>query len=220
MDLDTTRTKNAYRKIISDFENRKIDLLVGTQMLTKGLDFDNVSVVGIINADSLWSFPDFRSFERSFQLITQVSGRAGRKNGRGKVIIQTYKPEHPIIKHVIDNDYLSFFNLQLYERNKFMYPPYYRLIKLTLKHKDSATLNNAAKDIAGILRNSISEKILGPEYPMVSKIKNIFLKDILIKIERGSELNKLKSKLIDCLENPEINKWHSKIKWIIDVDPL
>jgi len=219
MDLDTTRSKNSYRKIISDFENRKIDILVGTQMITKGLDFDNVGVVGVINADSLWSFPDFRSYERSFQLIMQVSGRAGRKKERGKVIIQTYKPEHSIIQHIISNDYITFFYSQLNERQKFNFPPYYRIIKITLKHKKSDILNIAAKEIAEILRKSLPDKILGPEYPVVSRIKNIFLKDILIKIERSSNLNKSKTTLLDCLENPEKNKWYSKIKWSIDVDP-
>ncbi|MCK4361231.1 MAG: primosomal protein N', partial [Bacteroidales bacterium] len=141
MDLDTTRSKFAYQRIINDFEDRKIDVLVGTQMVTKGLDFDNVSVVGILNADNMINFPDLRSFERSFQLMAQVSGRAGRKKKRGKVIIQTYNPSHPVVRFVIDNDYVSMFNNQLIERRNFKYPPFTRLIQIKLKHKDYNVLN-------------------------------------------------------------------------------
>ncbi|MFZ4401255.1 MAG: replication restart helicase PriA [Bacteroidales bacterium] len=220
LDLDTTRSKNAYRRIITDFEDQKIDILVGTQMVTKGLDFDNVNIVGILNADNMISYPDFRSFERSFQMMAQVSGRAGRKGERGKVIIQTYKPNHEVIKNVINNDYLSMFNSQIIERQTFKYPPFYRLIKITLKHKDADILNKIAAEFAITLRKSLNKNILGPEFPMVSRIKNMFLKDILIKIDRESSLKQVKGKIRIIIENFRQNSKNAQIRLSIDVDPI
>ncbi len=220
MDLDTTRSKNAYRRIISDFEDRKIDILVGTQMVTKGLDFDNVSVVGILNADNMISYPDFRSYERSFQMMAQVSGRAGRKGERGKVIIQTYNPHHEIIKNVINTDYLAMFNSQISERKTFKYPPYFRLIKITLKHKESDILNKAATEFATTLRKAFDKRVLGPEFPMVSKIKNMYLKDILIKVEREANLKQAKEQLKYIIENFKKTDKYSQIRLVIDVDPV
>jgi primosomal protein N' (replication factor Y) len=220
MDLDTTRSKFAYTRIISDFEEGKIDILVGTQMITKGLDFNNVGVVGILNADNMINFPDFRSFERSFQLMAQVSGRAGRKGERGKVIIQTYKPQHEVIKNVVNTDYLAMFNSQLNERKKFKYPPYYRLIKITLKHKDAEFLNKAAAAFAKELRKSFDKNVLGPEYPIVSRIKNMFLKDILLKIEREHNLTSSKNRLNQIIDEFKKSDKSKQIKLIIDVDPL
>ncbi|MCX6231591.1 MAG: primosomal protein N' [Bacteroidetes bacterium] len=220
MDLDTTRSKNAYRRIIADFEDGKIDILVGTQMITKGLDFNNVGVVGILNADNMISFPDFRSYERSFQLMAQVSGRAGRKGERGKVIIQTYKPQQEVIKNVINTDYLAMFNSQLHERKTFKYPPFYRLIKITLKHKDANLLNQAAADIAKELRLTFAKNVLGPEYPIVSRIKNMYLKDILIKIERESHLKTAKVQLNHIIEHFKKSDKNKQLRFIIDVDPM
>lgn len=219
MDLDTTRSKHAYQRIIHDFENRKIDILVGTQMVTKGLDFDNVSVVGILNADNLISYPDFRSPERSYQLMAQVSGRAGRKNKRGKVIIQTYNPYHTIIRNVIDNDYLKTYKEIILDRINFHYPPFYRLIEIRLKHKDYRILNPVTDELAQILKAKFGSRILGPEYPIVSRIKNLYIKNILLKIERDISLIKVKEELmaiLDQFRKPTISKG---VYIIIDVDP-
>ena len=220
MDLDTTRTKNALQQIINDFEDKRIDIIVGTQMVTKGLDFDNVGLVGILNADNMLNFPDFRSFERSYQLMAQVSGRAGRKNQRGKVIIQTYNPFHPIISNVIKNDYSAMFNSQLIERKKFRYPPYYRLIQVKLKHKNHNVLNKAAAELAVELRKVFGKRVLGPEYPLVSRIKNLYLKNILIKIEKESSVSFLKTTLKNQIEIFRAKKSNASVKVQIDVDPV
>jgi primosomal protein N' (replication factor Y) (superfamily II helicase) len=220
MDLDTTRSKFAYQNIISDFENRRIDILVGTQMVTKGLDFDNVSVVGIMNADGLISFPDFRSYERSFQLMAQVSGRAGRKTKRGRVVIQTYNPQHAVIKDVINNDYLSMYRSQILERRNFKYPPFYRLINLILKHKDPRVLNDGARELAVLLRNDFQKQVLGPEYPLVSRIKNLYIKHIMIKLERDTTLEGKKKRIRDMLDTFRGNAVYKSIRIQLDVDPV
>lgn len=220
MDLDTTRSKNAYQKIINDFEEKRIDILVGTQMVTKGLDFDNVSVVGILNADNLMSYPDFRSFERSFQLMAQVSGRAGRKYKRGKVIIQTYNPSHQVIWYVIKNDYEMMFRSQVQERRNFRYPPFYRLIRLQLKHKTPEILNRSANQLAGSLRNILGKRILGPEYPVVSRIKNLYLKDILIKLEKSGETASMKEMISKCIDDFKMACPDKSVRVVIDVDPV
>jgi len=219
MDLDTTRSKNSYQRIITDFEDRKINILVGTQMVTKGLDFDNVSIVGVLNADNMINFPDFRSFERSFQILAQVSGRAGRKK-KGKVIIQTYKPQHMVIENVITNNYSGMYLSQLKERQTFKYPPFHRLIQLKLKHKDPKVLNQGASELAKQLRDKFGKRVLGPEYPLVSRIKNLYLKNILIKIEKGISVSKEKE--IISKEIEEFRK-HSDCKQVrvqVDVDPV
>lgn len=220
MDLDTTRSKNAYRNIITDFEERRIDILVGTQMVTKGLDFGNVSVVGILNADNLISFPDFRSFERSFQLMAQVSGRAGRDKKRGKVIIQTYNPHHAVIRYVMQNDYMAMYLSQMQERKLFKYPPYYRLIELQLQHKDPNMVNNAASELAGHLRRILGKRVLGPEYPLVSRIKNLYLKNILIKLERTEKLEEMKKHLADAIDFFITQSQFKAARVVIDVDPM
>lgn len=218
MDYDTTRSKNAYQQMIHDFEEHRIDILVGTQMVTKGLDFDKVSVVGILNADNMLSFPDFRAFERSFQLMEQVSGRAGRKNKQGTVIIQTYRPDHPIIKLVEQHDYQALYNTQMIERNLFKYPPFYRLIKLTLKHKDPQILNKGADKLALMLRPVFDKNILGPEYPLVSRIQQFYLKDILLKFPRDGKMMQKKQLLKNyLLEFSKISDFKS-IRVVIDVD--
>ncbi|RAJ17039.1 replication restart helicase PriA [Olleya aquimaris] len=192
MDLDTTRGKFGYEKIITAFEQQDIDVLVGTQMLTKGLDFRNVKLVGVMNADNLLNFPDFRAHERSFQLMLQVSGRAGRTEKRGKVLIQTYNPYHKILQQVSTNDYVSMFKEQLEERYNYNYPPYFRLIKITIKHRDYNKVNMAADWLAKALTQLFKHHVLGPEFPPISRIRNQYHKNILIKIPQGQSLGKTK----------------------------
>ncbi|MCG8523580.1 MAG: primosomal protein N', partial [Pseudomonadales bacterium] len=188
MDLDTTRAKKAYEQIIFKFENHQLDILIGTQMVTKGLDFDNVRVVGILNADQLLNYPDFRSYERSFQLIAQVSGRAGRKNKQGIVVVQTTQPNHPVLKEVVENSYSNFFNQQMAERKMFKYPPAYRLVKIVLKHKNRERVDFAASNLASALRKRFGFNLLGPEYPVVGRIQNWFQKEIWIKMSKDSQV--------------------------------
>lgn len=195
MDLDTTRGKHAYERIITSFEQQEVDVLVGTQMVTKGLDFRNVNLVGIMNADSLLNFPDYRAHERSFQLLTQVAGRAGRTQKRGKVIIQTYNPYHQILRQVTDGDFEGMFKEQLYEREQYKYPPTNKIIQLTFKHKEYNRLNEAAEWFAKSLRNLFTSNVLGPEYPPVARIRNQYLKHVLIKIPDGQSLIKTKKSI-------------------------
>ncbi len=219
MDLDSTRRKKAYDQIISDFENRKIDILVGTQMVTKGLDFDNVSLVGILNADNMLNFPDFRAFERSYQLMAQVSGRAGRKNKRGKVIIQTSNPNHKIIKFVIDNDYEGMLLSQLSERKKFRYPPFFRLIIITVKHKKPDILEEALTIMTRELKNYFKDRILGPQAPVVSRIQNWYIKNYILKLEKDSYTNKAKEYLLKLMNFIKSQPNFSALQTVIDVDP-
>ena len=220
MDLDTTRSKHGHHKIITDFEDQKIDILVGTQMVTKGLDFDHVSTVSILNADNMLSYPDFRSGERSYQLMAQVSGRSGRKKKRGEVIIQTWQPSNEIIRDVVANDYQAMYLKQLNDRNRFKYPPFYRLIVLRLKHKKSDKLNKASSVLAAGLRKEFGNRILGPEYPMVSRIMNLYIKQIMIKMERGGSVKHMKDKLTTILEEFNQDKEFKGVRVIIDVDPV
>jgi primosomal protein N' (replication factor Y) len=192
MDLDTTRSRNAYENIIQSFEAGEIDVLVGTQMVSKGLDFDNVSVVGILNADNMLNFPDFRAFERSYQLMAQVSGRAGRKKKRGTVVIQSSKPSHPIIKNVIQNDYYGMYQGQLEERKQFNYPPYYKMVKILMKHKKTDHLERAANQLGESLRKVFGYRVLGPQIPIVGRVQNYFLKHIIVKVEKEKSLSKSK----------------------------
>jgi primosomal protein N' (replication factor Y) len=220
MDLDSTRSRFAHQRIISNFESGNIDVLVGTQMVTKGLDFDRVSVVGILNADNMIYFPDFRSYERSFQLMAQVGGRAGRKTKRGKVIIQTWHPDHPVIHFVRDHDFPAMFQAQLADRYKFRYPPYYRLIIIRLKHRDYKILNQASAHLAAILRQHLEKRVLGPEYPLVSRIKNLYIKQIMVKIERPSPLKSYKQTILKAVSEMQGVREFIRVRAIIDVDPL
>lgn len=220
MDLDTTRSKHAHHRIISDFEERRVDVLTGTQMVTKGLDFDNVSLVGILNADNMISFPDFRSFERSYQMMAQVSGRAGRKNKQGKVVIQTRNPQHPVIKLVIDNDYEGMYQVQIAERRQFNYPPYSRLVKLSLKHKEPEPLTEAAAELARVFRKEFPKQILGPEFPVVSRIRNYYIKEILIKLRRDATLADSKARIGNLLDSFLKTTSHKQLRVVIDVDPM
>lgn len=216
MDLDTTRSKNGYQQIISDFEQHKTDILVGTQMVTKGLDFDRVSVVGILNADALISFPDFRSFERAFQLLAQVSGRAGRKEVPGKVVIQSYQPEHPALKYVETNDFMAMYRSQIAERKEYHYPPITRLVKVTLKHPDEKVVTEAAQTLAVPLREAFPGHVLGPQAPLVSRIQNYYLEDFWIKLAKDSQLENHKATLLKILQ--KFQQDHKTVRVVINVD--
>jgi len=220
MDLDTTRKKHAYEKLIYKFENRELDILVGTQMVSKGLDFDNVSLVGILNADAMLNYPDFRAYERSFQMMAQVAGRAGRKNKRGKVLIQTYTPDHPILRNVINNDYPAMYATQLEERQNYVYPPFYRLIQIVLKHKNQTLVNEAANYLAKSLRKIFGIRVFGPQSPVINRIQNMYIVNILLKIEKKSSPAKAKW-ILNQQANflKEIDKFKS-IQIYFDVDPM
>lgn len=218
MDRDTTGGKFGYEKIIDSFKTRESDILVGTQMLAKGLDFDNVGLVGILNADNMLYHPDFRAFERSFQLMTQVSGRAGRSEKQGKVIIQTYNPTHPIIQKVIKNDYVSMYKQELTERQTFEYPPYFRLIKLTLKHRDFEKLRDGSMWLYQSLKNALGLPVLGPEEPPVSRIRNEYIRTILIKIPAQMNLKSVKSVIHKNLNSFDAIAPYRSIRIGINVD--
>ncbi|MFI2742417.1 primosomal protein N' [Zhouia sp. PK063] len=218
MDADTTRGKHGYEKIITAFEQQEIDVLVGTQMLTKGLDFRNVSLVGIMNADNLLNYPDFRAYERSFQLIQQVAGRAGRTQKRGKVIIQSYNPHHQILQQASMNKFEDMFTDQLNDRKQFKYPPFYRLIKITFKHKNYNTLNEGADWFAIGLRNMLKQQVLGPEFPPVSRIRNEYLKNVLIKIPPKQSLVKTKEAIFRIHKSFAAIPQYRGIRVIFNVD--
>nr|WP_299388916.1 primosomal protein N' [Allomuricauda sp.] len=220
MDLDTTRGKYAYEKIITAFEQQEMDILVGTQMVTKGLDFRNVGLVGIMNADTLLNFPDYRAHERSFQLLTQVAGRAGRTQKRGKVLVQTYNPYHQILQQVSTNDYDKMFAEQIYEREQFKYPPVVRIIKITLKDKDFNKLNEASEWLASSLRNVLGHQVLGPEYPPVGRIRREYLKNIIVKLPKRVAVDQTKNsiKRIEKTFNA-ISKYKS-VRLVYNVDHI
>ena len=221
MDYNTTRLKNAHTKIINEFASGKIDVLIGTQMVAKGLDFENVTTVGILNADHIINFPDFRSNERAYSLITQVAGRAGRKKDLGKVYLQTSMPDHPIIQKILDHDYGGMYENDLNEREKFNYPPFYRLIQITIKHKDALELYK----LGGIAKNKLSTyfgaSLLGPEKPYVGKIRNWYILNFVLKIpNQGGPIKAQKSKLLQAIHQLEKTKEFNKARVIIDVDSL
>jgi primosomal protein N' (replication factor Y) len=223
MDLDTTRAKNAYQQIIQEFETGSIDILVGTQMITKGLDFDNVSLVGIFDADRLIRFPDFRATERSFQMLTQVSGRAGRRAGRqGTVLIQTANPQQSILQKIIQNDYIGLYEEEIQERQNFNYPPFSRLIKLTVRHTDKRISQQAADRLATELTDAFgSSRVLGPEEPLIERIRNQFLYDILIKLERDKvNVRAVKAYIQDRINDILTDKGLRQVSIVADVDCL
>ena len=220
MDLDTTRSKKAYEKLIVDFEMHKVDILIGTQMVTKGLDFEHVSLVGILNADNMLNYPDFRSHERAFQLMAQVSGRAGRKNKRGTVVLQTASPGHPIIGQVINHDYTGMFQVQCEERQLFKYPPYFRMIQIVLRHKDITTLKQAAHLVATNMRSVFGARVLGPIDPPVARIQNKFIKQIILKFENEASPARVKELLLQILQEVQADE-RFKSLWVnFDVDPM
>ena len=219
MDLDTTRSKNAFSKIIHNLESRKTDILIGTQMVTKGLDFEHVSVVGILNADNLINFPDFRAHERAYQLVSQVSGRAGRKHSRGKVVVQTAQPEHPLIELIRKQDYMTAFDTQMAERKLFKYPPYFRLIKLVVKHKKPESVNRVAAQLANLLKKSKELTVLGPEFPLVGRIQLWYHKEIWLKIHPKLPLGEVKKFIVENIEWVRNQPENSSCVVNIDVDP-
>ena len=201
MDLDTTRNKNSYERIIDDFSSRKADILVGTQMVTKGLDFDGVSIVGILNADTMINFPDFRSHERAFCMMEQVAGRAGRKSRRGQVVIQTSQPENPVIRYVAGHDYLGFYREELADRERFHYPPFTKIINIFLKHRDDSVLTEMSVRYSNMLRQVFAHRVLGPEAPMVARVQNLYIRQIVLKMENGASMPKVKRILRNIYEN-------------------
>jgi primosomal protein N' (replication factor Y) len=219
LDLDSAKGKHAYSNIIGDFENGRIDILVGTQMVSKGLDFDNVSLVGVLDANQMLNFPDFRAYERSYQLMAQVGGRAGRKNKQGKVVIQTISPENEIINQISKNDYETMFLTQVSERKQFQYPPFNRLINITLKHKNKEVLDKAARLFAVSLRERLDAQVIGPEYPIVGKIYELYLKNILIKLHKNNSIHFNKKMIIETGKQLiEMDEFKS-VQVIYDVDP-
>jgi primosomal protein N' (replication factor Y) len=218
MDQDTTRGKFGFEKIIDSFKNREIDILVGTQMLGKGLDFDNVTLVGIMNADNLLYHPDFRAYERSFQMMAQVSGRSGRSEKQGKVIIQTYTPLHNTIQQVTRNDYESMFNEQLSEREVYKYPPFYKLIKLTLKHRDYDKLKEGSMWLCQVMQQSLPMPVLGPEEPAISRIRNEYIRTIMVKIPSATSILTTKNTLQKILNSFEAVAAYRSIRVTVNVD--
>ncbi len=220
MDLDTTRSKYAYKQLIDEFELGNIDILVGTQMVTKGLDFDHVSVVGVLNVDSVLNFPDFRSYEKAYQLIVQVSGRAGRKQKKGTVYIQTNQPEHEVITHVLADNYLQFYQSQIPEREQYHYPPFTRVIELTVVSKDLATVNDLAEQLARQLKPVFGGMMLGPEFPLVAKIKDQYHKRVLLKINREYSPTQVRNLLKQEIDLLQYHNKKSIYRLQVDADPV
>ncbi len=221
MDLDTTRSKNSYDRIIDEFSNHRTNILVGTQMVTKGLDFDAVSIVGILNADTMINFPDFRSHERAFDMLEQVSGRAGRAHKQGKVIIQTSNPDHDVIKFVQAHDYEGFYQHELADRQKFGYPPFTKVINIYLKHRDDATVGELAVRYVGLLHHVFGNRVLGPMAPFVARVQNMYIRQITLKMETAASMSKVKKILRDLYEQMIAADARMKtLKLYYDVDPV
>ena len=220
MDLDTTRTRTAYERIIADFEQGKTDILIGTQMVSKGLDFDRVSVVGILNADAALNYPDFRSYERAFQLMAQVAGRAGRKHRQGRVVLQTRQPELPLIHQVITNDYAQMYRDQLEERRLFRYPPFCRLVDVYLKHRKEEVLEAAAEALALRLRNALGSRILGPDRPPVARVQALFIRKIMVKIEPSVSLPDVREFLLQVQRELLADERFRSLLVYYDMDPM
>lgn len=220
MDLDTTRTRAAYERIIADFEQGQTDILIGTQMVSKGLDFDHVSVVGILNADTMLNYPDFRAYERAFQLMAQVAGRAGRKNRRGRVILQTKSIDHPIIPQVIANDFEGMAGGQLAERQLFHYPPYYRLVYVYLKNRNETLLDLMAQTMATRLRALFGTRVLGPDKPPVARVQTLFIRKIVVKIEISAPLARARQLLVQVQREMLAEDRFKSLIVYYDVDPM
>ena len=218
LDTDTARSVNRTRYMLRQFEDGKLDLLIGTKMLSKGLDFSNVSLVGVLDADQMLHFPDFRAFERSFQLIYQVSGRAGRRKKRGKVIIQTMDPDHPVIQFIHQGDYEGLYADQMEERELFGYPPFKRMIRISFKHKIPSILDGATELVARDLKKIFSTRVLGPQYPPVRKTYNTFQKQIILKIEKEASYERARSLLKEVLQVLATNEVYRTVRYTVDVD--
>lgn len=220
MDLDTTRSRQAYERIIGDFSSGRTNLLIGTQMISKGLDFDKVSVVGILNADSMLNYPDFRAYEHAFMMMSQVGGRAGRRGKRGLVILQTKSPELPLIQQVVHNDYVAFYRLLIAERQQFKYPPFYRLIYVFLKHRDDRTVETASIEMVSRLRQWFGARALGPDKPSVSKVKSLSIRKLVLKFEPGINMSEVRKYLALAQQQMLQDKRYSSLQIYFDVDPL
>ncbi|MCM1078920.1 MAG: primosomal protein N' [Bacteroidales bacterium] len=219
MDLDTTRTKNAHARIIADFTAGKTNVLIGTQMVSKGLDFGNVSVVGIVNADSILNNPDFRAYERGFQMLSQVAGRAGRKDCRGLVILQTKQPDVPVIGQVVKNDYREFYKMQSEERQMFKYPPFYRVIYVYLRHSKDPVVETAGVEMGGRMRQVFGSRVLGPDRPAVARVKSMSIRKIVLKLEHGIDLPRVRLCLRQIRHEILQDKRYASLQVFYDVDP-
>ena len=220
LDLDTSRSVKAFDTIVNAFQNGEIDILIGTQMVAKGLDFENVGLVGILNADNLLYHPDFRAYERAYQLLVQVSGRTGRRAEQGKVLIQTYQPENPIFNQIVRNDYRSFFNQDMTERHAFNYPPYVKLIRVIIKHVDFDTCNRAADMLANKLRLRLKNRILGPDVPSIGRIQNKYIKQILVKIEITAPIQQAKQIIQNEIQGVASQRPYNTAQFQLDIDPI
>jgi primosomal protein N' (replication factor Y) len=220
MDLDTTRTRNAYERLITDFSAGRTNLLIGTQMISKGLDFDKVSVVGILNADGMLNQPDFRAFEHAFMMMAQVSGRAGRKGRQGLVILQTKNPDLPIIQQVVRNDFSQFSQELLEERQLFHYPPYYRLIYVYLKHSKDDVVNTAGVELGSRLRQWFGDRVLGPDKPAVARVKTLSIRKLVLKLETGIDMPRVRQYLTLAQQQMLQDKRYASLQVYYDVDPL
>jgi primosomal protein N' (replication factor Y) len=220
MDLDTTRTRNAYERIINDFATGKTNILIGTQMISKGLDFDRVSVVGILNADSMMNYPDFRAYEQAYMMMSQVSGRAGRRGKRGLVVLQTKNPQAPLIGYVVRNDYEALYDEMVEERQLFRYPPFTHLIYVYLKHKQDDVVNTAAIELASRLRQWFGSRVLGPDKPAVAKVKAMNIRKVVLKLENGIDNKKVRQYLILAQQQILTDKRYGALQVYYDVDPL
>lgn len=220
MDLDTTRTRNAYERIIADFSAERTNLLIGTQMISKGLDFDKVSVVGILNADNMLNYPDFRAYEHAFMMMAQVSGRAGRKGKRGLVLLQTSSPDLPVIGQVVRNDYSAFFSDLSVERKAFRYPPYYHLVYVFLKHRNESVVDTASIEFSSRLRLIFSDRVLGPDKPPVAKVQSLFIRKIVLKMENNISMKRMREHLCEAQIQLLEDSRYSSLQVYYDVDPL
>ena len=219
MDLDTTRTKNAYERIINDFSAGRTQILIGTQMVSKGLDFENVSIVGILDADTMLNYPDFRAYEQAFQMLCQVSGRAGRQGRRGVVYLQTRHPDLPVIRQVVENDFPSFFREQCDERQMFSYPPFTRVVYIYLRHSKDNLVESASIEMGGRLRQYFGQRVLGPDKPPVSRIKSLSIRKLVLKLELGIDLVRVRQCLRHVRDALLSDKRYASMQVFYDVDP-
>ncbi len=220
LDLDTTRSRSAFEKTIEDFARGKTDILIGTQMVSKGLDFNNVRVVGILDADTMLSQPDFRCYERSFQMMSQVAGRAGRRGKRGLVILQTKHADYHVIAQIVNNDYAAMYEEQIAERMKFHYPPFNRFIYVYLKHRDEHVVAEAAKMLGNMCRQCFGDRILGPDKPIIGRIQSMYIRKIILKAEQELSSRKVREALLQMVRTVETMPNHSALQIYFDVDPL
>ena len=220
MDLDTTRSRQAYERIISDFASGRTNLLIGTQMISKGLDFDKVSVVGILNADTMLNYPDFRAHEHAFMMMAQVSGRAGRKGKRGLVILQTKSPDIPLIQQVVRNNYSGFYKSLIAERQQFHYPPYFRLVYVYLKHRQASLVESASIELASRLRQWFGARVLGPDKPGIAKVKSLSIQMLVLKLELSLQMAEVRKYLTLAQQHMLQDKRYSSLQIYYDIDPL